>query len=149
MKLTNIVIPTGVAASGMTVGQVFRECIDRQVPGIPFVDARGRLVGRVSIRNTLKQTCIPEFMVRHAHLLGDDVRCLTIPEEHARLVLDMPVDPFVMARVATITSHSPVVKALAIMEEYNTSYIFVLDGEDYRGVVTLTGVARRMLELKG
>jgi len=149
MRLDNMVVRTGVAQSGMTVGQVFRECVDRQVPGIPFVDTEGRLSGRVSIRNTLKQTCIPEFMVRHAHLLGDDVRSLRIPEEHARRVLDMPVDPFVMARIATITSHSPVVKALAIMEEYNTSYIFVLDGEDYRGVVTLMGIACRMLELKG
>jgi CBS domain-containing protein len=149
MKLQNIAIPSGVAQSGMTVRDVFRECVRCQVPGIPFRDAEGRIVGRVSIRHTLRQSCIPDFMAQHAHLLGDeyDVECLNMPERRSRAVLRMPVDPFVLDQLPSITSHSPVLKALALMEEFDTGYIFVIDDDEYKGVVTLLGIARRMLEI--
>lgn len=148
MKLQNIVVTTRVAKSGMTVREVFRECVERNVPGIPYQDHHGRITGRVSVRHTLKVTCMPDYMVAHAHLLGDEVQCLIIPEARALKVLESRVDAFVLERMATINSQSPVVKALAIMEELGTGYIFVLDGEEYRGVVTRLGIAKRMLELK-
>ena len=73
---------------------------------------------------------------------------MIIPEARALRVLESKVDAFVLQRMATINSQSPVVKAMAIMEELGTGYIFVMDGEEYRGVVTRLGIAKRMLELK-
>ncbi len=149
MNLQNILVPTGVARSGMTVRDCFRMCVEAQVPGIPFLDDNDRIAGRFSIRNTLKETCIPDYVVAHAELLGDHVGCLAIPETHARKVLEAPVDPFIMAfeRVATVSPQSPVVKALALMEKFNTAYVFVVDDGRYVGTVTVVGIARRMLEL--
>ena len=149
MNIRNIVVPTGVARAGMTVRECFRFCVQANVPGIPVVDAQDRIVGRFSIRNTLKETCIPDYVVAHAELLGDHVGCLAIPETHARKVLETVIDPFVMPvdTVATVDPDAPVVKVLALMEKYNTAYIFVVDGERYVGTVTVMGIARRMLEL--
>ncbi len=149
MNIRNIVVPTGVARAGMTVRECFRFCVQANVPGIPVVDAQDRIVGRFSIRNTLKETCIPDYVVAHAELLGDHVGCLAIPEAHARKVLETVIDPFVMPvdTVATVDLDAPVVKVLALMEKYNTAYIFVVDGERYVGTVTVMGIARRMLEL--
>ena len=113
MRLLDIIVPTGVAKARMPVRAVFEECVRRNVPGIPFVDDEGQVSGRVSIRHTLKQTCIPKYMVKAAHLLGDSLLHVSIPEVLAREVLDMQVDPFVLENIASVTSESPVVKALA------------------------------------
>ncbi len=132
----------------MTIKDVFEECVRRQVPCLPFVDEQGRVTGRVAIRHVLKYACIPDFMVAHADLLGDKLDCLTVPEEHARAVLRMPADRFVSGDNATITPSSPVVKALALMERHKTNYLFVIEGGTYKGIVTIDGIAKRMLELE-
>ncbi len=148
MRLLDIIVPTGVARAGMSVRAVFEECAKRNVPGIPYVDEDDQVIGRVSIRHTLKQTCIPKYMVKAAHLLGDRLEHVRIPEIQARQVLEMPVEPFVMENIAMVTSESPVVKALAIMEQYNSGYIFLIDDGVYKGIVTRMGIAALMLRCR-
>lgn len=145
MQLTDLVIPTAVATPGMTVAEVFRECVAQQVPGIPFRDPRGRISGKASIRHVLKLNCIPDFMVTHAALLGDSLEGLTIPPEKAGHVLALPIDPFVLPEPAVIGPGSPVSKALAVMERYGTTYLFVMDGDDYLGTVSIMGIAAAVL----
>jgi CBS domain-containing protein len=149
MQLIDLVIPTAVATPGMRVADIFRECIARQVPGIPFRNASGRISGKASIRHVLKLNCIPDFMVTHAALLGDEIDELTIPPEKARFVINLPIDNFVIPDPAVIGSHSPVAKALAVMERNNTTYLFVIDGDDYRGTVSIMGIAAAALEQGG
>ena len=148
MRLLDIIVPTGVARAGMSVREVFEECVKRNVPGIPYVDEDDQVIGRVSIRHTLKQTCIPKYMVKAAHLLGDSLQHVSIPEVLAREVLEMQVDPFLLENIATVTSESPVVKALAIMEQYNSGYIFLIDDGIYKGIVTRMGIAALMLRIR-
>lgn len=148
MRLLDIIVPTGVARAGMTVRAVFEECVKHNVPGIPYCDHDGQVIGRVSIRHTLKQTCIPRYMVNAAHLLGDSLMHLSIPEVLAREILDMPVDPFLLENIASVTPESPVVKALAIMEQYNSGYIFLIDRGVYKGIVTRMGIAALMLQIR-
>jgi CBS domain-containing protein len=145
MHLLDIVIPTGTAAAGMTVREAFIECVERNVPGLPFVDDLGKVVGRVSIRHTLKMTCIPEYMVKAAHLLGDAIDHLALQDDEIRLILDLPIDEFVLEDVAHLSAASPIVKALSVMEYYNTGYVFLCDDERYRGIVTRMGIARVLL----
>jgi CBS domain-containing protein len=145
MEISNLIIPTGVARPGMTVAEVFRECVRTDVPGIPFCGADGCIRGKASIRHILKEKCIPDFMVKHSHLLGDQLGRLHIQEEHAREVLALPVDPFVLPQVAEASAASPIAKILAIMEDLDTTYLFVTDGGDYLGVITIMGIARAML----
>lgn len=53
----------------MSVGDGFEECVAKRVPGIPFCNTRDEVVGRVSFRHTLKMTCVPNYLVKEAHLL--------------------------------------------------------------------------------
>lgn len=145
MQLLDIVIPTGTAISGMTVREAFSECAERNVPGLPYVDDRGKVVGRMSIRHTLKMTCLPEYMVKAAHLLGDAIDHLALQDDEIRLILDLPIDEFVLDDVAHLSAASPIVKALSVMEYYNTGYVFLCDNERYRGIVTRMGIARVLL----
>lgn len=145
-RLLDIAVNTGTAKAGMNIGQVFKECVNHNVPGIPYCDEEGRVVGRVSIRHTLKVSCIPKYVVKAAHLLGDELENISIPRELADKVLNMPVESFVLENIATITSSSPILKALAIMEKFNTGYIFLIDDGKYRGIVTRMGIAKLMLE---
>lgn len=149
MQLTDLVTPTAVATPGMRVADVFRECIAKQVPGIPFRDASGRITGKASIRHVLKLNCIPDFMVTHAAILGDQLDELAIPPEKARYVINLPIDPFVIPEPAVIGSHSPVTKALAVMERNDTTYLFVIDGDDYLGTISIMGIAAKALEQGG
>lgn len=146
-KLTEIIIPTGVARTGMTVGDVFEECVACDVSGIPFCDDQGNVTGRVSIRHTMKMTCIPDYMVKGAHLLGDRIGAVTMPGDLASDVLRLPVDPFVIERLTIVTPAAMMIKVMAMMEQNNTDYAFVIDDDDaYRGVVTRMGIANLMLK---
>ncbi|MDH3976563.1 MAG: CBS domain-containing protein [Deltaproteobacteria bacterium] len=147
-RLLDIVIKTGMARSGMTVGDVFDECVRKNIPGIPYCDDEDRVLGRVSIRHTLKSTCIPQYVVDAAHLLGDDLQNVSISHSLSEKVLSLPVDDFVLEDMAIITAASPVVKALAIMEKYNTGYIFLIDNGIYEGIVTRMGIAQLMLKYR-
>ena len=45
---------------------------------------------------------------------------------------------------AAIPSATQLMKALAIMEHYDTSYLFVIDDGVYRGTITIQGIAAWM-----
>ena len=148
MKLENIVIPTGTTHTGMTVADGFRECLRCHVPAIPHTDADGRVTGRFSIRETLRRACIPDVMVNYADLLGETAGCMQIPEAHAHKLLHLPVDPFVDNRVMQITPGTAVAKAVALLERYSSSYLFVIDNGQYIGMLTTEGIGKRMLEFE-
>jgi len=148
MKLTNILVPTRVAEAGMLVREVFEECTRRHVSGLPFRDASGRIIGRVSLRHTFKLSCLPEYVVEMAFVLGDELSCLEDAEAKARAVLCAPVDAYVLHDFNAIDSDSSVMRALAIMEKQDTNYLFVIDDGEYKGSVTTQGIAQRMLEVE-
>jgi len=147
MKLDNIVISTGVAHAGMTVSAAFRQCLQHPVSCIPVVDTDNRVIGRFSIRETLRMVYIPEIAVEYADILGDDLGEITVPEEHARQLLRLTIDRFILPEFHEIHSSSPVIKAVTLMEKHETDNLFVIDDGVYRGVVTIEAIARRMLKI--
>lgn len=149
MKLENLAIPTDVIRPGMTVGDFLEECVKQDVPGIPYVNEQGVIVGRISIRHCFKESCVPHYVINAAHLLGDDIDSVDIPNVAASKLLQSPVEPYVLKKYPVASSSSPVIKGLAIMEQMNTSYIFLIDKGEYRGVVTRMGIARRIIEASG
>jgi len=60
---------------------------------------------------------------------------------------DNPVDPYILEPHMSLTSDAPAVKALALMEQNDTSYIFVVDVGQYKGVITIQGLARMLTQL--
>jgi len=146
MILANLAKPTQVVKSGMTLREALDICVKCDVPGVPFVDDAGEIIGRICIRETLRKTCIPSYVVDAAHVLGADIHEVNIPELHAVDLLSQPVDHFILATVITVTSQSPVIKGLAILEQLQSDYLFLVDDGDYKGVVTHMGIAQRLLE---
>jgi hypothetical protein len=143
--LDDVTVPTAVATPGMSVADLFCECIDKQVPGIPFRDRAGHLTGKASIRHVLKMNCIPDYMVQHASLLGDSLESLQVPEIKVRQMLKLKVDDFVLPETVHVSRKASVAKALAVMERHDTTYLFVVDGDDYAGCVSIMGIGAAII----
>ena len=147
MEIENILIPTDTIRPGMLVRDLFLECGRAQVQSLPFMDAEGRLAGRITLKNVLRVSCLPEYMVEMAPLLGPQMSCVENAEAKAREILCTPVEPYVQRMPKTIASSAPLIKALAFMEKNDTSYIFVVDDGEYKGIISIQGIAAAMSEL--
>lgn len=149
MSLRDLAIPTALAEPGMLVSDLFRECIRVQMPGIPFRDATGEISGKASIRHILKMTCLPDYLIKYARTLGDDIEHLRLPEIHGQEILGRTIDDFILPSLPRINSSAPVSKALAMMELEDTTYIFVLDGNEYHGAISIMSLAHCLLAKTG
>jgi CBS domain-containing protein len=147
MILRDIAVPTALATPGMLVADLFYECIRSQMPGLPFRDASGRISGKASIRHILKMTCLPDYLTRHSHILGDNMDHLRLPEMHSRQVLTQTIDDFILPTLPQVNSSAPISKALAIMEQHHTTYLFIIDGNNFFGAVSIMSLAAEMLKL--
>jgi len=127
MKLLDVVVSTGVARRGMSVGQAFEVCVRDNVPGLPFLGEQETVEGRFSIRNILKSTCIPGYLVDSAHLLGDEITHVTMPSVQVCAILNLPVESYILENKLCVSPESPIDKALAIMDQANTNYVFLRD----------------------
>lgn len=145
MKIKHISIPTKVARPGMKVGEVIRECVEKDVPGIPFVDVAGNISGRFSLRHMFLLCCIPPDILHGAHLLGDDVEHLDFPHIKADELMAQQVEEYIFPDAIRLSPNFQAIKALAIMEQGNTEYLFVTEGEDYLGVVTRLSIAKAII----
>jgi CBS domain-containing protein len=145
MKLQHLSIATGVMRKGMTLRDFFEECVRCNVPGLPYVDDQDRIVGRISIRDVYKHMAIPDHVIRVADMLGDHTDHLDLPEMKVQETLALPVETYLLSNIPSVSPRSSIVKALAIMEMHNTSYIFLIENGEYMGLVTRMVIAHRML----
>ena len=60
--------------------------------------------------------------------------------------LAKPVESYLLENIPSVSPASSLVKALAIMEAYNTHYVFLLEDDSYMGVVTRMVIANRLLD---
>jgi CBS domain-containing protein len=130
---------------GKTLRDFFEECARCNVPGLPYVDDDGKVVGRISIRDVYKHMAIPDYVIQVAHVLGDQTSRIDLPEMKVLEAMASPVEAHILENITSVSPRSSVVKALAIMEMFNTSYIFLMEDEQYKGIVTRMVIARRML----
>jgi predicted transcriptional regulator len=146
MKLERLATMTGFMRHGMTLQDFFEEAVRCNVPGLPFVDAQDRIIGRISLREIYKCIAVPDSFLRVADAMGDQTNNLDLPEIRVREVMATPVDGYVLENIPSVSPRSSGVKALSIMELHNTSYIFLIEDGKYEGVVTRMVIAKRMLE---
>ncbi|HOP18086.1 MAG: CBS domain-containing protein [Gammaproteobacteria bacterium] len=150
MRLMKAVIETPVARHGMLIGDALRICVDKGVPGIPFVDNdTGRIIGRFSVRNVFLHYSIPSDMIKGAHLIGHEALHLDLSSDHYEDVFRRTIDCTILDDAACLTSTAQITKAMALMEKFNSSYLFVIDDGVYRGVVTRLGLTRVLLDEQG
>jgi len=148
MKLIECMTETSTASLEMTVREAMQVCVDCDCPGIPFVDESGKLIGRFSIRHTFYQHCIPADLIKHAHLLGNGIDNIEMEDQYTDDFMKLPASDFMLERLIHLHPDSQIVKALALMEQFNTSYLFVVDDkEHYLGVVTHQSIARHLLSI--
>lgn len=131
----------------MTVREFFAECIRANMPGLPFCTKSGRIRGRVTLKNILKTSFLPDYIVDSARILGDELACMKDLETKARQLLEMPVEPYIQEPHLSLGSDASAVKALALMEQNDTSYLFIVDDGHYRGGVTIQQLARALFQL--
>lgn len=146
MKLENLSIPTGVMRKGMTMRDFFEEAVRRYVPGLPYVDDNGRVIGRISLRDVYKHMAVPDSYLLVADALGDQTDNLDLTEMKVFEALALPVETYLLKNVPVVSPRSSVVKALTLMEAHNTSYIFLMEGDEYLGVITRMVIAQRMMD---
>lgn len=146
MELTDIAVLTAVARPGMGVKDVLAECVDKQVSAVPFCDASGEVTGRITIDRIFRLAGLPPDLVKGAHLLGDAIDHLNLTETNLKQLLGMPVETLVDENPPGLTPQSPVIKALAIMESFDTTCLFLMDQGHYQGSVTRLELARHMLQ---
>lgn len=144
MLVKNSVIRTKVTKPGMPVYEVFAECGRARVQALPFVDGKGRLAGRVTLKNIMKLACLPDYMVASAPLLGSFLSCVDDAQAKIGQILDSAVDRYVRELQVSIGPDEPAIKALAIMEQNDTSYLFVVEEGEYQGIITIQGIAEQM-----
>jgi CBS domain-containing protein len=145
MKLKNIAVLTDVMHQGMTLRDFFEEALHRNVPGLPYADSKGQIVGRISLRYVYKIIAVPDNLLNLADMIGDQPNMLDLQEIKVVEALAKPVEEFLLDKMPTVSPQSSIVKALTIMEDYNSSYLFLLDEGEYKGVITRMQVARRMM----
>jgi len=147
MLVKNSIIRTKVTRPGMLVCDVYAECGRAHVQALPFVDETGKLSGRVTLKNIMELACLPDYMVAAAPLLGDFLSCVDNAQAKIEEVLASKVDPYVRGLHASIGPDEPAIKALAIMEQNDTSYLFVVDDGEYQGIITIQGIAEEMSKM--
>lgn len=146
MKLLKGIVETPVARPGMLIGEALRICVDKGVPGLPFVGDDGAIRGRFSVRNTFLLSTIPADMIKGAHLIGHEALHLELPAVHYIELFRQTIDHTILTDIACLGSGAQITKAMALMEKFNSSYLFVVDDGEYRGVVTRLGLTRVLLE---
>jgi len=146
MKLERLATMTGFMRHGMTLRDFFQEAVRCNVPGLPYVDENDQIVGRISIRDVYKRIAVPDSLLRVADAMGDQTNHLDLPEMKVLEIMASPVENYLLEKIPSVSPRSSIVKALALMEVHNSSYIFLIEDGEYAGVVTRMIIARRMLE---
>ena len=140
-------IETGVMHQGKTLRDFFEEAVRCNVPGLPYVSRDGRIVARVSVRDVYKRLVVPDHLIGLADVIGDQTDMLDLVEMHVTETLTAPVEPYLLGNITAVAPRTSIVKALALMEMHNSSYVFLVEDGEYKGVVTRMVIADRMLRL--
>lgn len=134
---------------GMSLHDFFREAVRCNVPGLPFVDEHDRIIGRISVRDVFKRVAVPSSYLRLVDAMGDQTNRLDMSEQRILKRLARPVETYLLENIPCVSPASSLIKALAIMEAYNTHYIFLIEDGKYMGVVTRMVIANRLLDWLG
>lgn len=152
VDISDIITPTATMHSGDTVKTMFAACIESHVPALPFRDKEGLLQGFISLKRVMGKDCLPNYLVELAGILSNDMNCTRQAMEKIRTLFSKPVDDYLEKPFYSITSDTILIKAVALMEQHNSSFLFVADGKEtqydqYQGIITRLSVAKKMLQI--
>ncbi|MCU7938829.1 MAG: CBS domain-containing protein [gamma proteobacterium symbiont of Bathyaustriella thionipta] len=151
--INEIIVPTGTVKDGDTVKAMFESCIKYNVPALPFRDHEGLIRGFVSLKQVMGQDCLPNYLVELAGILHNDMNCTSQAMEKIHTLFCKPVNDYVEKPIQFVTSDTILIRVVALMEEHNSDFLFVADGQDkprcdYKGIITRLSVAKKMLQIE-
>lgn len=144
MLSDELLIVTRVARPGMQVRDVFRECLAAHVQALPYCDGSGRMTGRVTLKHIVNTEIVPAHVAALSHVVDDRHPTFERMERRVPAILDHRIEGYVQEPHPSIGSEAQLMKALAMMEHHDTSYLFVVDAGVYRGTLTIQGIAAWM-----
>jgi CBS domain-containing protein len=137
---------TEVMRKGMTVRDFMQEAVRCNVPGLPFVDEKDRIIGRISVHDVFRRIAVPNSYLRIVDAIGDETNRLDMSEKRILNSVAQPIERYLLETIPSVSPASSVVKALVIMEAYDTHYICLIEDGKYRGIVTRMVLAKRLLD---
>ncbi len=147
MNLLECMIETITVHHSTSVEAALAECVNYDVYGLPVTDDKQRVIGRFSVRNMFVQAGIPAELIKNAHLIGHSIDHMNVSNCQNKAFMQQPVKQVMIEEILHLCPDSQVIKALAMMEQHDTSYLFVVDEhQQYLGMVTRLGIARRILQ---
>ena len=99
----------------------------------------------MTLKYIANRSIVPEYVAELALVVGDRLSTFEQMERRLPEVFNHRVEDYVQQPHASIPSDTQLMKALAIMEHYDTSYLFVIDEGAYRGTITIQGIAAWMV----
>lgn len=157
VDIEEIIIPTSTVQSGDTIKQMLKYCIDSNVSELPYRDEEGLIQGFVSLKRVMGKDCLPNYLVELAGILNNDMNCTTQAMEKIHSLLTKPVDDYIENPFHFVASDTILIRAVALMEQHNTGFLFVADCADdidkshcdYKGIITRLSIAKKMLAIEG
>ena len=144
----DLLVVTLVARPGMRVRDVFRECLAAHVQALPYCDESGRITGRVTLKHVVNSEVVPAHVAALAHVVGDRHATFERLERRLPEIFGHRVEDYVQEPHPSIGPEAQLMKALAMMEYHDTSYLFVTDAGTYRGTLTIQGIAAWMVHFE-
>ncbi len=153
MDICDIVTATPCVQTGDSIKHFFELCIKENIPALPFRDKDGVLAGFVTLKQVMGKDCLPNYLVELAGILSNDMNCVSKATDKISKLLHNTVDDYIEQSILFITSDAILIRVVALMEQHNTDFLFVADGDkscsaDYKGIVTRLAVARKMLQIE-
>jgi CBS domain-containing protein len=145
MKLLDVITPTNCIRPGMTILDVFQECVRCKVPVLPYCDESGKVVGRLALRHILRISSLPDYALESAHLLGDIGVHPDFGHSHFKRLMEHPAEEYILTNNVEVSPKSSVQKILALMENSGRNHAFVVEDGKYRGVLTRVAVTDLIL----
>ena len=93
MDVESVMIQTVTAHAGMSVRELFEACGQAGVQALPFCAADGKVTGRVTLKNVLRRSCLPEYDIEMETMLNSYMSCVEGAEDKALEILFCPIEP--------------------------------------------------------
>ncbi|WP_164880781.1 CBS domain-containing protein [Aestuariirhabdus litorea] len=147
MNLGDSAQMTSILHRGDTLEKLLRDCSDYRVSTLPVMDAEGQISGAVSLYDLLAKMMLPDYLVKAAHVLGDEAVALHDIEPDMAHWCRLPIDEHITQKYYVVTPESSLTKGLALMADKDSTCLFVVDKSgQYRGIVTRITIAQRLLD---
>lgn len=153
IDINDIVLTTPTVQAGDHVKKFFELCSEANSPALPFRDKNGLIQGYITLKRVMGKDCLPNYLVELAGILHNEMNCTTQAMEKIHKLFQKPVEEYVELPFRYVGSDTILIRAVALMEQHNSDFLFVADGPDaqhcdYRGIITRLSVAQKMLQLE-